>query len=66
MSRELDLRNLNPGEPRKARATSNCRNPECRNGLTPGLAAVGGGNKAQPLFGAGGIGAKRLMRWAWV
>ena len=26
---------------------------------------MGGGSKAQPLFGAGGVGAKRLMRWAW-
>jgi chromosome segregation ATPase len=34
--------------------------------MTPGLVAAGGGNKAQPLFGAGGVGAKRLMKWAWV
>lgn len=46
--------------------TSTCRNPECQNGLTPGLVAAGGGSKAAPLFGAGGIGAKRLMRWGWV
>lgn len=45
---------------------SGCRNPECVNGMTPGLVAAGGGSKAQPLFGAGGVGAKRLMRWAWV
>lgn len=48
------------------RTASDCRNPECSNGLTPGLVAAGGGNKAQPLFGAGGIGAKRLMRWGWI
>ena len=48
------------------RSKSNCRNPECNNGMTPGLIAAGGGNKAQPLFGAGGVGAKRLMRWSWV
>ena len=50
----------------RARSKSNCRNPECNNGMTPGLVAAGGGNKAQPLFGAGGVGAKRLMRWSWV
>lgn len=48
------------------RAASDCKNPECQNGLTPGLVAAGGGNKAQPLFGSGGVGAKRLMRWGWV
>jgi hypothetical protein len=52
--------------PTGRRARSDCRNPECNNGMTPGLVAAGGGNKAQPLFGAGGVGAKRLMRWAWV
>jgi hypothetical protein len=52
--------------PQGRRARSDCRNPECQNGLTPGLVAAGGGSKAQPLFGAGGVGAKRLMRWAWV
>jgi hypothetical protein len=50
----------------RARGTSNCRNPECQNGLTPGLVAVGGGSKGAPIFGAGGVGAKSLMRWAWV
>lgn len=48
------------------RAASDCKNPECQNGMTPGLVAAGGGQKAQPLFGAGGVGAKRLMRWGWV
>lgn len=43
-----------------------CRNPECQNGLTPGLTAVGGGKTSAPLFGPGGVGANRLMRWAWV
>jgi hypothetical protein len=50
--------------PRQKRAS--CRNPECRDGLTPGTAVVGGGSKGAPIFGAGGVGAKRLMRWAWV
>lgn len=50
----------------RARSKSGCRNPECNNGMTPGLVAAGGGNKAQPLFGAGGVGAKRLMRWSWI
>ena len=50
----------------RARHKADCRNPECQNGMTPGLVAAGGGSKGQPLFGAGGIGAKRLMRWGWV
>lgn len=54
------------GPQTRGRSRSDCRNPECVNGLTPGLVAAGGGSKAQPLFGAGGVGAKRLMRWAWV
>lgn len=62
---ELANRAQTGGAPR-ARSRSDCRNPECSNGLTPGLVAAGGGSKAQPLFGAGGIGAKRLMRWAWI
>lgn len=48
------------------RAHSDCKNPECDGGMTPGLVAAGGGSKGQPLFGAGGVGAKRLMRWGWV
>jgi hypothetical protein len=48
------------------RARSDCRNPECVNGLTPGLVARGGGTKGAPLFGAGGVGAKKLMHWSWV
>lgn len=52
--------------PQRGRARSDCRNPECQNGMTPGLVASGGGSKGQPLFGAGGVGAKRLMRWAWI
>ena len=52
--------------PQPRRQRSDCRNPECANGLTPGLVAAGGGSKAQPLFGAGGVGAKRLMRWSWI
>jgi hypothetical protein len=52
--------------PQAHRAKSDCRNPECLNGMTPGLVASGGGTKGAPLFGAGGTGAKRLMKWAWV
>jgi hypothetical protein len=62
-----DLASRAEASPKAARRSrSDCRNPECQNGLTPGLVAAGGGSKAQPLFGAGGVGAKRLMRWAWV
>src|ERR1700752_5515047 len=52
--------------PQTRRAKSDCRNPECANGMTPGLVAAGGGTQGAPLFGAGGVGAKKLMRWAWV
>lgn len=48
------------------RQRSGCRNPECVSGLTPGLMAAGGGSKGAPLFGAGGVGAKKLMKWSWV
>ena len=51
---------------RPQRAKSDCKNPECNNGMTPGVSASGGGTKGAPLFGAGGVGAKRLMRWGWV
>lgn len=50
----------------QVRSRSSCRNPECQSGMTPGLVAAGGGTKGAPLFGAGGVGAKRLMRWSWV
>lgn len=59
-----DLAARGQAAPRQRR--SDCRNPECRDGMTPGLVAAGGGTKGAPLFGAGGVGAKRLMRWAWV
>jgi hypothetical protein len=52
--------------PQGRRAKSDCRNPECSNGLTPGISASGGGTKGAPLFGAGGVGPKKLMRWGWV
>jgi hypothetical protein len=52
--------------PQSRRARSDCRNPECVNGLTPGLVAAGGGTKGAPLYGPGGVGARKLMRWAWV
>jgi hypothetical protein len=36
-----------------------CRNPECRNGFTPGVIAAGRGNAKIPIVGA-------TMRWGWV
>lgn len=63
---ELAQRAQVGGSPGHVRGRADCRNPECSNGLTPGLVAAGGGSKAAPLFGAGGVGAKRLMRWGWV
>lgn len=36
-----------------------CRNPECRNGLTPGISITGKGNAKVPVLGA-------VQRWAWV
>lgn len=36
-----------------------CRNPECVNGLTPGVAIQGKGNKDKPVLG-------QIMRWGWV
>lgn len=36
-----------------------CRNPECRNGFTPGVIAAGRGSAKVPLLGA-------TMRWGWV
>jgi hypothetical protein len=48
------------------RSSSDCRNPECQNGMTPGLIASGGGKNGLPLFGEGGVGAGKLMRWGWV
>lgn len=67
VDRSVDLRSLRDrAETAPTRRKSNCKNPECDGGMTPGLVAAGGGSKAQPLFGEGGIGAKRLMRWNWV
>ncbi len=61
-----ELANRAQSAPAGRRSRSDCRNPECSSGLTPGLVAAGGGTKGQPLFGAGGVGAKKLMRWAWI
>jgi len=36
-----------------------CRNPECRNGLTPGIVIAGKGNAKLPVLG-------QTMRWGWV
>lgn len=62
---ELAARAQSQGPAGGARSRSSCRNPECQNGLTPGLIASGGGTKGAPIFGAGGTGAKNLMRWGW-
>ena len=37
----------------------NCPNPECRNGLTPGVSIAGKGNAKVPIIGA-------KQHWAWV
>lgn len=36
-----------------------CRNPECRNGFTPGIITSGRGSATAPIIGA-------VMRWGWV
>lgn len=36
-----------------------CRNPECRQGFTPGVVTAGKGTKNLPVLGA-------TMRWGWV
>lgn len=38
---------------------SACKNPECRNGLTPGVIIVGKGNAKMPVLG-------QTQRWGWV
>lgn len=43
-----------------------CRNPECVNGLTPGVKIIGKGKTGAPLFGQGGTHRPDPMRWAWV
>lgn len=65
---DLAARAQSEGSSRKpvGRQRSDCRNPECRNGMTPGTAVIGGGKNSAPLFGAGGVGVKKTMRWAWV
>ena len=43
-----------------------CKNPECVNGLTPGVKIIGKGKTGAPLFGQGGTHRPDPMRWAWV
>jgi hypothetical protein len=43
-----------------------CRNPECVNGLAPGVKISGRGKNGAPLFGQGGVQRKDPMHWAWV
>lgn len=38
---------------------SKCRNPECKNGTTPGVVIVGKGTKDKPILG-------QSMKWGWV
>lgn len=38
---------------------ADCKNPECKNGSTPGVIAAGRGTKFAPVVGA-------TMRWGWV
>lgn len=45
---------------------SRCKNPECRNGLTPGVSIRGKGKTGAPLFGQGGTHKADPMHWAWV
>lgn len=45
---------------------SKCLNPECVNGLTPGVKIIGKGKTGAPLFGQGGTHRPDPMRWAWV
>lgn len=42
-----------------AEMMSECRNPECRNGFTPGIITSGKGTANMPVLGA-------VMRWGWV
>lgn len=45
---------------------SKCKNPECVNGLTPGIKILGKGKTGAPLFGQGGTHRPDPMRWCWV
>ncbi len=42
-----------------------CKNPECKNGVTPGVIGIGRGKTGPPLIGADGK-MSIPMRWAWV
>lgn len=61
-----DLASRVQAGPQARQGSNGCRNPECRNGMTPGAVASGGGTKGAPLFGPGGVGVGKLMRWSWV
>ena len=43
-----------------------CRNPECRNGVTPGIVMRGRGKHGRPLFGNGGTHKADPSHWGWV
>lgn len=43
-----------------------CRNPECVNGLTPGVKILGKGKTGAPLFGKDQAPRKDQAHWSWV
>lgn len=45
---------------------SKCRNPECVNGLTPGVKILGRGKTGAPLFGKDQAPRQDRGHWAWV
>lgn len=45
---------------------SKCKNPECVNGLAPGVKITGRGKNSTPLFGQGGVNRKDPMHWGWL
>lgn len=49
-----------------ARSPGKCKNPECVNGLTPGIVMRGRGKNGRPLFGEGGTQKADPMHWGWV
>lgn len=46
-------------------AKDSCVNPECRDGVCPGVIASGGGPKGAPLIGSDGK-MRPIGRWAWI
>lgn len=48
-----------------ARAESNCPNPECKNGVTPGVIGIGRGKAGAPLIN-NGVMSDIPKRWGWI